>query len=57
MLFSEAAAANPRFDVTWGVIVDVLQGMAIGQALAGDEAPTRQLALLEALAEEACRLP
>ncbi len=58
LLFPEAAAANPRFDVTWDVIVDVLQGMAIGRVLFGEGAASpEQLAFLEALAEDASRLP
>jgi AcrR family transcriptional regulator len=58
LLFPEAAAANPRFHVTWGVIIDVLQGMAIGHVLFGqDAAPPDQLAFLEELAETACAIP
>jgi AcrR family transcriptional regulator len=55
-LFPEAAANNPLFDVTWDVIVDVLQGMAIGKVLFGrNAAPDEQINFLNELAENACR--
>lgn len=55
LLFPEAAATNPRFEVTWDVIIDVLQGMAIGRVLFGESASSpEQLAFLEDLAESAC---
>ena len=55
LLFPEAAASNPRFAVTWDVIVDVLQGMAIGRVLFGESAsPDEQIEFLKQLAEQAC---
>jgi AcrR family transcriptional regulator len=55
LLFPEAASRNPSFGVTWDVIVDVLQGMAIGTVLFGERAaPTEQIAYLKELAEQAC---
>lgn len=56
LLFPEAAASNPLFEVTWDVIVDVLQGMAIGKVLfGGDAARDEQIAFLKELAENGCR--
>jgi AcrR family transcriptional regulator len=58
LLFPEAAARNPRFAVTWDVIIDVLQGMAIGTVLFGERAaPSEQITYLKQLAEQACEVP
>jgi len=55
LLFPEAAASNPRFEVSWRTILDVLQGMAIGRVLFGEQAVSAaQLRFLEELAEGAC---
>ena len=54
LLFSDAARTNPLFAVTWAVIIDVLQGMAIGTVLFGrGAAPDEQLAFLRELAVQA----
>jgi AcrR family transcriptional regulator len=55
LMFPAAAASNPRFALIWGVIVDVLQGMAIGRVLFGEgAAPREQIEFLKELAEQAC---
>lgn len=55
LLFPEAARTNPTFQVTWDVIIDALQGMAIGKVLFGDRAaPNEQIEFLKDLAERAC---